>query len=81
MAHGEATKNHPGGVSDVSSKEKYARMYETEDPNDGYKVLELYLSKLYPKCDSFFNIHEKIGVSETTYGMKRVPSKRTRSTP
>ena len=51
MAHGEATKNHPGGVSDVSSKEKYARMYETEDPNDRYKVLELYLSKLYPKCD------------------------------
>ena len=55
MAHDEATKNHPGGVSDVSSTEKsrYARMYKTEDPNDGYKALELYLSKLNPKCDSF----------------------------
>ena len=59
MAHGEATKNHPGGLSDVSSTEKYARMYETEDPNDGYKVLELYLSKLYPKCNSFFQYPRK----------------------
>ena len=54
MAHDKATKNHPGGVSDVPSTEKYARMYETEDPNDGYKALELYLSKLNPKCNSFF---------------------------
>ena len=54
MAHDEATKNNTGGVSDVSSTQKYARMYETEDPNDGYEALELYLSKLNPKCDSFF---------------------------
>lgn len=59
MAHDEATKNHPGGVSDVPSTEKYARMYETEDPNDGYKALELYLSKLNPKCDSFFQYPRK----------------------
>ena len=39
MTHDEATKNHPGGVSDVPSPEKYTRMYETEDPNDGYKAL------------------------------------------
>ncbi|KAK3704313.1 hypothetical protein QZH41_007491 [Actinostola sp. cb2023] len=35
MTHDELTKNHPGGVDDVSSTEKYARMYETEDVNDG----------------------------------------------
>ncbi|KAL9964780.1 hypothetical protein ACROYT_G028465 [Oculina patagonica] len=39
MAHDEATKNHPGGVADVPSAKKYARMYETEDVNDGYKAL------------------------------------------
>ncbi|KAK3739176.1 hypothetical protein QZH41_019305, partial [Actinostola sp. cb2023] len=54
MTHDELTKNHAGGVGDVSSTEKYARMYETEDVNDGYKVLELYISKLNPKCDSLF---------------------------
>ena len=59
MAHDEATKNHPSGVSDVSSTEKYARMYETEDPNDGYKALKLYLTKLNPKYDSFFQYPRK----------------------
>ena len=29
MAHDEATKNHQGGVSDVESFEKNARMYNT----------------------------------------------------
>ncbi|CAH3195707.1 unnamed protein product, partial [Porites evermanni] len=29
IAHDEATKNHPGGLSDVSSHENLARMYET----------------------------------------------------
>ena len=28
IAKNEATKNHPGGVTDVSSHEKLARMYE-----------------------------------------------------
>ena len=59
MAHDEATKNHPGGVSDIPSTGKYARMYETEDQNDGYKALELYLSKLNLKCDSFFQYPRK----------------------
>ena len=59
MAHDEATTNHPGGVADVSSTEKYARMYETEDVNDGYKALNLYLSKLNPKCESFFQYPRK----------------------
>ena len=33
MTHDEATKNHPGGVEDISSVEKEARMYSaSEDP-------------------------------------------------
>ena len=54
MAHDEASKNHPGGVGDISSMEKYARMYEREDTNNGYKALKLYLTKLNTKCEAFF---------------------------
>ena len=54
MAHDEVSKNHPGGLKDTSSTEKYARMYETNSPNDGYKAVNLYLSKLNPKSSAFF---------------------------
>ena len=37
MKHDEISKNHPGGLNDVESTEKEARMYETEDQGDGYK--------------------------------------------
>ena len=74
MAHGEATKRHPGRIADISSTEKLARMYETDDVNDGYRVLKLYMSKLNQKSESFsFNIQERTGVS-TTSGMKRIQS-------
>ena len=59
MAHDEATKNHQGGVQDVPSTEKYARMYETQDANDGYKAFQLYTSKLSPNCESFFQYPRK----------------------
>jgi len=35
MSHDEETKIHPGGVHDTESFEKYGRMYQTDDPNDG----------------------------------------------
>ena len=54
MAHDEVSKNQPGGLKDTSSTEKYARMYETDSPNDGYKAVKLYLSKLNPKSSAFF---------------------------
>lgn len=54
MAHDEASKNHRGGVNDKPSNEKEARMYETEDQNDGYKALKLYLEKINPNCSAFF---------------------------
>lgn len=54
MSHDEITKNHQGGITEHPSYEKHARLYETESPNDGYKALKLYLSKLNPKCKAFF---------------------------
>ena len=59
MAHDEATKNHPGGVSDVPSSEKLARMYETPEENDGCKALKFYMAKLNPKCNAFFQYPRK----------------------
>ena len=68
MAHDEASKNYPGGVGDIPSMEKYARMYETEDTNDGYKALKLYLTKLNPKCEAFFQYPRKNwGVEEDVW--------------
>lgn len=54
MSHDEMTKNHPGGVSDVESYEKNARMYKTNSPSDGYSALEIFLSKLNPECEALF---------------------------
>ena len=47
MSYNELSKNHPGGLKDVESTEKRARMYETED---GYKA----------KCSAFSSIRRKI---------------------
>ena len=54
MTHNETTKNHPGGIQDRSSFEMTARMYETESEIDGYRALNLYISKLNPKCEALF---------------------------
>ena len=48
MAHDEATKYHPGRVSDVPKSEKLARMYEITEENDVYKALKFYMAKLRP---------------------------------
>ena len=56
MTHDEATKNHPGGIEDISSVEKEARMYSaSEDPLfDGLNCLKNYIQKLNPNCEAFF---------------------------
>ena len=59
MSHDELSKNHPGGLKDVESTEKEARMYETEDQGDGYTALKLYLKKVNPKCTAFFQYPKK----------------------
>ena len=59
MTHDEATKNHPGGIADVPSTEKLIRMYETDEVNDGFKALKLYMSKLNPESESFFQYPRK----------------------
>ena len=64
MAHDEVSKNHQGGLKDVESREKEARLYETEDENGGYKALELYLQKVNPKCSAFFQYPKKCITAE-----------------
>ena len=54
LTHDEPSKNHPGGISDVSSHEKEARMYATDQPIDGYKALSYYLTKVNPNCPALF---------------------------
>ena len=44
MAHGDASKNHQGGLSDNTvSFDKLGRMYQTERPNDGYNSLFVFI--------------------------------------
>ncbi|KAK3726577.1 hypothetical protein QZH41_011037 [Actinostola sp. cb2023] len=59
MSHDEASKNHPGGFSDQESYEKLGRMYKTEDPNDGFTALQLYLTKINPKWQAFFQFPKR----------------------
>ena len=59
MTHDEASKNHPGGFCDQESYEKLGRMYKTDDPNDGFTSLQLYLAKINPKCDAFFQFPKR----------------------
>ena len=55
VAHEEASKNHQGSLSDNTvSFEKLGRMYQTENPKDGYNALRLYLEKLNLECSAFF---------------------------
>ena len=56
VTHKEATKNHPGGIDNLSSVEKEARMYSTSDDQlfDGLNCLNMYLQKLNPRCEALF---------------------------
>ena len=63
MSHHELSKNHPGGLKDVESTEKEARMYETEDQGDGFKTLELFLQRVHPKCTAFFQYPKKNNIA------------------
>ena len=46
MAHDEATKNHPGGIANVSSIAKLARMNKTEE------------QVIFPTSKKEFNFHD-----------------------
>ena len=54
MTHDEATKNQPGGIEDINSVGKEARMYSiSEDPLfDGLNCLKNYIQKLNPNSES-----------------------------
>ncbi|KAK3729255.1 hypothetical protein QZH41_000228 [Actinostola sp. cb2023] len=68
MVHDELTKNHQGGLKDhTTSTEKYARMYESNHENDGYKALQLYLTKLNPTINALFQYPKKeLGANRTS---------------
>lgn len=55
MTHDEATNNHPGGIDDVASVEKEARIYSTSNDQlfDGLNCLKMYLQKTNPRCEAF----------------------------
>lgn len=59
MTHDELTKNHQGGLKNDFSHEKDGRLYETDTPNDGCRALQLYLSKLHPRCEAFFQLPKR----------------------
>lgn len=62
MSHDEASKTRQGGLSDTAASfEKLARIYQTENPNDGYKALRLYIEKPNPDCSAFSNIQSGFG--------------------
>ena len=66
MTHDEATKNHPGGIDDVSSVEKEARMCSTSDDQlfDGLNCLKMYLQKLNPRCEALFQYPKRAVTKE-----------------
>ena len=66
MTHDKATKNHPGGIDDVSSVEKEARMYSTSDDQlfDGLNCLKMYLQKLNPRCEALFQYPKRAVAKE-----------------
>ena len=66
MTHDEATKNHPGGIDDVSSVEKEARMYSASDDQlfDGLNCLKMYLQKLNPRCEALFQYPKRAVTKE-----------------
>ena len=59
MAHDESTKNHQGGVADNTTYEKDGRMYETKQAGDGYSAMKLYLEKINPGCQAFFQFPKR----------------------
>ncbi|XP_031561324.1 uncharacterized protein LOC116297270 [Actinia tenebrosa] len=60
MTHDEATKTRQGGLDDRSASfEKLGRIYQTDHPNDGYHALCLYVEKLNPECEAFFQFPKR----------------------
>ena len=66
MTHEEATKNHPGGIDDVASVEKEARLYSTSNNqlSDGLNCLRMYFQKLNPHCEALFQYLKRAATQE-----------------
>ncbi|KAK3735686.1 hypothetical protein QZH41_012190, partial [Actinostola sp. cb2023] len=66
----KAPKNHPGGIADIPDYKKDGRMYETTNEHDGYKALQMYISRLNPSCSSFFQYPKRSWKATMKYGLK-----------
>jgi len=54
MTHDELTKNHQGGFCEKSSEESQTRLYSTGQDGDAFWCLTLYIKKLNPQQEAFF---------------------------
>ena len=54
MTYNEKTKNHPGGETSIGGKSTLKRMYATGTNICPVAAVELYVSKLSPESDDFF---------------------------
>jgi len=54
MSHDEVTKNHQGGFCEKSSEERQTRLYSIGHDGDAYSLIHLYITKLNPKQEAFF---------------------------
>ena len=52
LAYNEASKNHPGGFKDTNDPKK--RMYATGGPLCPVNALKMYMGKLHPNCEAFY---------------------------
>ena len=66
VTHDEATKNQPGGIDDVSSVEKEARLYSTSDDQlfDGLNCLKMFVQKLHLRCEALFQYPKRAVTQE-----------------
>jgi len=54
MSHDQATKNQQGGFCENFSEERQTRLYSIGQDGDAYSCIHLYITKLNPKQEAFF---------------------------
>ena len=55
-AHDKVSKNHPGGLKDISSTEKYTWMYGRDSPKGWLQSCELYFFQTQPQKSCIFTV-------------------------
>jgi hypothetical protein len=73
MTHQELTKNHQGGANENKSMENLTRLYSTGVQGDAYSCLKLYLEKLNPSQEAFFQRPKNIYKPEESVWYENKP--------